>query len=102
MSAADKPNPPLSTIEEGQRKRLEWHAAFGDRLRATRALIGITEQEAAAACLIALRTYRKREAGLPYHGWHVGLLSFMQKYDVSPDWMLAGEGRIFKPWALMG
>jgi hypothetical protein len=59
--------------EGRQAERLEWYRNFGQRLRQTRLALGISEAEAAAACLITLRTYRKREAGLPYHGWHRGL-----------------------------
>jgi len=46
-------------------------------------------------CLITPRTYRKREAGLPYRGWHYGFLSFARKYDVSFDWLLGGHGEMF-------
>jgi hypothetical protein len=56
--------------------------------------LGITEVEAAAASLITLRTYRRREAGLPYRGWHFGLSSFVDKYDLSWNWMLAGSGEM--------
>ena len=71
-----------------------WYRLFGHRLRVTRLALGISEAEAAAACLITLRTYRRREAGLPYHGWHYGLSSFVHKYDVSWHWMLAGHGEM--------
>ena len=80
----------LRTVE-----RLEWYAAFGNRLRVTRALLGITEQEAAAVCLTTLRTYRKREAGLPHRNWYYGHISFAQTYDLSYAWLLAGAGNMY-------
>jgi hypothetical protein len=52
----------------------------------------ITEAQAAIACPITLRTYRRREAGLPYRGWHEGLGSFATTYNLSYDWLLAGKG----------
>jgi hypothetical protein len=72
--------------------RLKWLQAFGARLRATRLTLDVSEAGAAAACLLTLRTYRRREAGLPYRGWHDGLVSFVQKYGLSYDWLLAGDG----------
>ena len=78
---------------EGRRaERVEWFEAFGRRLRETRLALGISEVEAAAASLLTLRAYRKREAGLPYRGWHCGLVSFAQTYDLSFTWLLAGGG----------
>jgi hypothetical protein len=73
-------------------KRRTWFRDFGHRLRVTRLALGITEVEAAAACLITLRTYRNREAGLPFRGWHEGLSLFVDKYDLTYDWLLCGEG----------
>jgi transcriptional regulator with XRE-family HTH domain len=75
-------------------KHRTWYRDFGHRLRVTRLALGITEAEAAAASLITLSTYRRREAGLPYRGWHEGLSSFVHKYDVSWNWMLAGSGEM--------
>lgn len=77
-------------------KRLAWFQDFGLRLRVTRSALGITEVEAAAACLITLRTYRRREAGMPFTGtWHEGLSSFVEMYDLTYDWMLCGEGNMY-------
>jgi hypothetical protein len=71
-AAASKPrNSKNGTPEERaaktalrKEKRLAWFQDFGLRLRVTRSALGITEVEAAAACLITLRTYRRRE------GWN--------------------------------
>jgi transcriptional regulator with XRE-family HTH domain len=73
-------------------KRLEYYRSFGQRLRETRLALGISEKEAAAACLTTLRTYRRREAGMPHRGWYCGMVSFVQTYDVSYTWLLAGGG----------
>ena len=76
-------------------RHLAWHQAFGDRLRETRLALDITEAEAADACCITLRTHRRREAGLPFRGWYLGLVSFVSKYDLSYNWLIAGAGPIF-------
>lgn len=90
-------NGPRSKAVTPKRRRrsessLTWFKAFGARLRATRLMSGISEAEAAAACLATLRTYRKYEEGLPHRSWHRGLISFAQKYDLTYAWLLAGEG----------
>jgi hypothetical protein len=74
-------------------RRLDWYRDFGERLRATRLVLGITEAEAAAAFLITLRTYRRREAGLMFNDPY-GLLSFATKYDICVDWLAAGKGSV--------
>jgi hypothetical protein len=51
------------------------------RLRETLLASGISEVETAAACLIDLRTYRRREVGLPDSGGHRGLISSAQTHD---------------------
>jgi transcriptional regulator with XRE-family HTH domain len=79
---------------EKKRRHLAWYQAFGARLRATRLTLGIGETEAAAASLVTLRAYRRREAGLPFRSWHEGLVSFAQKYDLSFAWLFAGYGPI--------
>lgn len=101
-AAASKPrNSKNSASEERaaktavrKEKARTWFRDFGHRLRVTRLALGITEVEAAAASLITLRTYRSREAGLPYRGWHDGLSLFVDKYDLSWNWMLAGAGEM--------
>jgi transcriptional regulator with XRE-family HTH domain len=85
---------PNTAARRRKEESLAWYRDFGRRLRLTRSALGITEVEAAAACLITLRTYRRREAGLPYRRWHLGLVSFAKKYDVSLNWLLAGSGEM--------
>jgi transcriptional regulator with XRE-family HTH domain len=69
-----------------------WHRAFGERMRRAREILGISEAEAAAACHITTRTYRRWEAGLRFYNGHFGLLSFSRKYNVSLEWLLGGAG----------
>jgi hypothetical protein len=77
---------------ERSAKSLAFFQAYGARLRAARLTLEISEAEAAAASLITLRTYRRREAGLPFHGWHEGLHSLVVGYDLSYDWLYMGKG----------
>ena len=66
-------------------------AAYAHRLRVTRIALNITEAEAAEAHGVRLATYRKWEAGGRPHS--IGpMLRFMEKFDVSADWLVAGEG----------
>ena len=69
---------------------IDWHLV-GRRLRVTRLALGITEQEAAAAHGVTLRTYRRWEAGARQTNNPRYLLNFAEKYDVSLDWLLIGE-----------
>jgi transcriptional regulator with XRE-family HTH domain len=66
------------------------HRLYGQRLRVTRLVLGITEQEAADACGVMLKTYRGYEEGQPERGYRVPN-AFYVKYGVSLDWLLRGE-----------
>jgi hypothetical protein len=74
--------------------RLDWYRDFGERLRATRLALGITEAEAAAAWLITLRTYRRREADASMFNDHGGPWSFVDKYGIDLEWLVAGKGSV--------
>jgi len=63
---------------------------YGQRLRVTRLVLGITEQEAADACGVMLKTYRGYEEGKPERGYRVAN-AFYVKHGVSLDWLLRGE-----------
>jgi transcriptional regulator with XRE-family HTH domain len=65
--------------------------ACAHRLRVTRIALGITEQEAADAHGVTVRTYRKWEAGANQRSIRP-TLRFAEKFDVSMDWLLGGEG----------
>ena len=79
---------------EAPERALDWYRDFGERLRAIRLALGITEAEAAAAWLITLRTYRRREAGVSRFCDHGGLWSFSQTYDIDLDWLAGGKGSL--------
>jgi hypothetical protein len=57
-----------------------------------RAQLGLTEEEAAAAFYITLKTYRRHEAGLPSRSNVKGLRNFWNTYDVNPTWLFGGDG----------
>jgi len=63
---------------------------YGHRLRVTRIVLGISENEAAAAHGVTLATYRKWEDGRPPRSCK-SYLVFAAKYDVNLDWLIAGE-----------
>lgn len=54
---------------ERQKHRDEFYRAFAERLRFARAQLGISEQEAAYAFGVTVRTYRGYEAGKPAICW---------------------------------
>jgi transcriptional regulator with XRE-family HTH domain len=63
---------------------------IGQRLRIVRLAVGVTEQEAADAAGTTLRTWRKYEInGTLRTG---PLLAFADKYDISLDWLIDGDG----------
>ena len=64
----------------------------GHRLRVTRLVLGLTEQEAAAAAGVSVRTWRTYEAGRPPTNRRGGDYRFAERYDVSLDWLFDGEG----------
>jgi transcriptional regulator with XRE-family HTH domain len=67
-------------------RELDWRA-IGQRFRLTRLACGGTEKEAADAYGVTVRTYRKYENGQPLRN---DFLGFVEKYDVSVNWLLAG------------
>jgi len=69
--------------------RFSWRAT-GHRLRVTRLALGLTEQQAAGDCGVSMRTYQKYESGHPQRGTSA-MLKFVQKHDVSLDWLFNGE-----------
>jgi transcriptional regulator with XRE-family HTH domain len=62
----------------------------GHRLRVTRLALGITEQEAATAAKITIRTWRKWEAGGHQKSSLHNLVSFAKKFDVNIVWLMFG------------
>jgi transcriptional regulator with XRE-family HTH domain len=73
--------------------RFGWRTV-GHRMRVTRIVLGLSEQQAADAYGITLQTYRKYEAGHPQRGTQPAH-RFASKYSVPSDWLYDGEaGRI--------
>jgi len=69
--------------------RIDWCAVYR-RLPITRLVLDISEEEAAAAANVSLRTYRKWEAGHDRPA-NTGILAFAFAYDVSLAWLVNGE-----------
>jgi transcriptional regulator with XRE-family HTH domain len=64
--------------------------AIGHRLRVARAALSISEKEAADAFGVALRTYRRYEAGFPGN-LPLTIVKFARKYHISLNWLIDGE-----------
>ena len=72
------------------------YRGFGHRLRVTRLVLGLTEEQAAAAAGRSVKTWRKYEetgTGL----CTVPLLLFAGRYGVSLDWLLCGDAARIHP-----
>jgi transcriptional regulator with XRE-family HTH domain len=65
---------------------------IGRRYRIARLTLGLTEKEAADAYGVTLRTYRKWEAGGRQTNRSDYVVRFAEKYDVSLDWLMVGDG----------
>jgi ribosome-binding protein aMBF1 (putative translation factor) len=79
-----KPSP------ERQKRRDDFYRAFAERLRFARAQLGISEQEAAAAFGVTVRTYRRYEAGKPAIGAQTannGFADFAGTFGLSLLWL---------------
>jgi hypothetical protein len=79
-----KPSP------ERQKRQDDFYRAFGERLQYARAQLGISEEEAAYAFDVTVRTYRRYEAGKPSIGWRTangGFADFAYTFDVSLRWL---------------
>jgi DNA-binding XRE family transcriptional regulator len=79
-----KPSP------EQQTRRDDYYRAFAGRLRYARAQLGISEQEAAYAFDVTVRTYRRYEAGKPaccFTRSHAGLADFADTFGLSLAWL---------------
>ena len=69
--------------------------AISERLRIVRIALGLSEKEAAEAFGVTLRTYRRYEAGGAVPGKH--WLRFCDRYRISVNWLLLGDGRGLGP-----
>jgi Helix-turn-helix domain len=85
-----KPSP------ERQKRRDDYYRALGERLRFARAQLGVSEEEAAYACGVTVRTYRRYEAAKP-GSWTYGLAfdnvaNFAEAFCVSINWLVGCKG----------
>jgi transcriptional regulator with XRE-family HTH domain len=66
------------------------YRGFGHRLRVTRIMLGLSEEEAAAAAGRMVDTWRKYEA--TGKGYCTGpLILFSEQYDINLDWLICGD-----------
>jgi transcriptional regulator with XRE-family HTH domain len=65
--------------------KIAFDQALGQRLKLTRLRLGITEQQAADAAKISLRTWRKFEAGGGGHKT-LPIVCFAVHYDLGLNW----------------
>jgi hypothetical protein len=80
---------------ERQKRRDDFFRAFGERLQYARAQLGISEQEAAYAFGVTVRTYRGYEVGKPAISWvtaNGGFADFAYTFDVSLRWLVGCKG----------
>jgi transcriptional regulator with XRE-family HTH domain len=68
-----------------------YYRDFGQRLRTVRQTRGVAEQDAADTAKVTLRTWRRWEAGGTTRAG-LWLSLFAERYDVSYDWLLEGQG----------
>jgi hypothetical protein len=74
---------------------LATNIAIGHRLRVARIVLNVDEREAAEACGVSLRTFRRFETGrLTRSG---PIIRFTRKYGVSGLWLFDGEGGWIHP-----
>lgn len=99
-------NPSTAAVRKRRQRsesELEWFRTFGPRLRATRLALGLTEAEAAAVVRTTVRTWRRREVGLPGRQWHYGIYLLVTTYVLDADreksyeWLIAGTGEPPRP-----
>jgi transcriptional regulator with XRE-family HTH domain len=76
-------------MPRSKKYRYDWKAC-GHRMRVTRIALGLSEKEAAEAWCVTLPTYRRYEAGALQRSVG-GCLNFAEKFDVSIDWLMAGD-----------
>ncbi len=74
-----------------QSDRAFW-LGVGQRYRVARLALGLTEEAAATAAGVPVRTWRKWERNGPRRAGHLGPLDFAAKFNVSIDWLFYGEG----------
>jgi DNA-binding XRE family transcriptional regulator len=77
-----------------QRRRYEFYRAYARRLRFVRHRLGITEQSAADAFGVTVRTYQSYEAGKPPRDGSLGYLDFAHAFGLDFAWLLGWKGAV--------
>jgi hypothetical protein len=72
------------------------YLGFAHRLRLARIALGLTEAEAAATATRSVRTWKKYEATGKGRSMTWPIRCFVNKYELSYDWLLCGEGGMFR------
>jgi hypothetical protein len=73
---------------------LWYHMAFAHRVRPLRKALRISEQEAADALCVTLKTYRKYETAERVRTNHQGINNFARTFGISLECLIAGEGPV--------
>jgi len=79
------------TVRSHSAEKSRYWSDYAHRLRVARMTLGITETDAATAHGVTERTYRGWEVGKPQRA-SFGFLAFAEKYDISLNWLVHGEG----------
>jgi transcriptional regulator with XRE-family HTH domain len=79
-------------MSQSKRSDSEFWLHVGHRYRVARLALGLTEEEAAAAAGVAVRTWRKWERTGPRRARRLGPLDFAARFDVSIGWLFCGQG----------
>jgi transcriptional regulator with XRE-family HTH domain len=77
---------------QSRRSNGKFWSNVGLRYRVARLALGLTEEEAAAAASVTVKTWRKWENNGPARAGHLGPLDFAAKFNVSIAWLFYGEG----------
>jgi transcriptional regulator with XRE-family HTH domain len=76
-------------------KDAEFDRKISQRLRLIRKTLGLSEQEAADATRVTIKTYRKWEAGAPTKRFGP-IECLCREFEVSIEWMISGEGQFLQ------
>jgi Helix-turn-helix len=71
-----------------------YQTEFAYRLRLVRKALKISEQQAAAASGMTVKTYRKWESAERFRNNYPGVSNFAQTFGVSLTWLICGEGQV--------
>jgi transcriptional regulator with XRE-family HTH domain len=79
-------------MRQSRRSNGKFWSSVGLRYRVARLALGLSEEEAAAAASVTVKTWRKWENNGPTQAGHLGPLDFAAKFNVSIAWLFYGGG----------